>query len=77
MRTCLFARGLSSIVLAAGLAGCSSNPVQWSSVAPYAPNTLATAVGVTVDGRPARFALSGSHLAMYQLMPTCPQLEIP
>ncbi|MBL8271727.1 hypothetical protein [Steroidobacter sp.] len=32
---------------------------------------------VTVDGKPARFALSGSHKAMYELMPTCPQLEIP
>lgn len=138
-----------------GMAGCSSSPVQWSSVAPYAPSAQATAVGVngdgaswffqcdgqsvmsglrvpglkeaegqirsvaitfdkepteqsqwnveqatlvlrgeparvlskraalafnavvSVDGKPVHFALSGSHKAMYELMPTCPQLEIP
>jgi hypothetical protein len=156
MRTCLFPRLISLTALASvGIVGCSSSPAQWSSVAPYAPNTQATAVGVNgegaswffqcdgqsvisglrvpglkdvegtsravditfdkeptersdwsveketlvlrgeparvlskraalayhavvaVDGRPVHFALSGSHLAMHELMPVCPQLDIP
>lgn len=145
------------IVIGAGLGmtGCASSPVQWTSVAAYAPVSQATAVGVngagaswffqcdqrnvasglrlpkfqgaegstqsitikfdgepeersdwrleqgalmlrgeaarllsrraalayhavvTIDGQPNKFALSGSHQAMIDLLPTCPQLEIP
>lgn len=158
MRICKFqCRSVPTTLICAclGVAGCSSSPVQWSSVAPYAPNSQATAVGVngdgaswffqcdrqsvmsglsvpgltdserttrlvsiafdnepaessswrleqralvlrgeyaralarraalayhavvTIDHQAVRFALSGSHQAMYELMPTCPQLEIP
>lgn len=53
MRICKFqCRSVPTTLICAclGVAGCSSSPVQWSSVAPYAPNSQATAVGVNGDG---------------------------